>query len=399
MEKLWTKDYIKVLTANFTLFFAFYLLTPLLPLYLVERWGATKDVVGIVLSGYTVVALVVRLFAGHIVDSYPRKKVLLICFALFALFFGGYIAASSLLLFTIVRTLHGGPFGALTVANTTACVDVLPPSRKAEGTGYYGLGNNLGMALAPSIGLWIYQSTRNFELLFWLALGMAAVGLLIDATLHLPRQQVMPVPAKEYSRRRYNVLNRYLLLRGWVLSVNIAFFGFCFGVLQNYLAIYMKEEHGIVGVTGTFFMLVSTGLIVSRLQGARALREGKLTQNCLEGAIIASLGYILFITVPQEWAFYVSALLIGFGQGHLWPAFLNMMLGIARPDQSGIANSTLLVAWDVGLGIGVLLGGAVSEYFSYTVTFVIVALTEVAGTLLFAFVGQKNFRKLQRGQK
>ena len=81
MEKLWTKDYIKVLTANFTLFFAFYLLTPLLPLYLVERWGATKDVMGIVLSGYTVVALIIRLFAGHIVDSYPRKKVLLVCFS------------------------------------------------------------------------------------------------------------------------------------------------------------------------------------------------------------------------------------------------------------------------------------------------------------------------------
>ena len=34
MERLWTRNYCKVMTANFSLFFAFYVLTPLLPLYL-----------------------------------------------------------------------------------------------------------------------------------------------------------------------------------------------------------------------------------------------------------------------------------------------------------------------------------------------------------------------------
>ena len=50
-EKLWNANYWKVMIANFTLFFAFYLLTPLLPLYLSEQFHATKDVIGIVLSG------------------------------------------------------------------------------------------------------------------------------------------------------------------------------------------------------------------------------------------------------------------------------------------------------------------------------------------------------------
>ena len=33
-EKLWNANYVKVMTTNFLLYFAFYLLTPLLPLYL-----------------------------------------------------------------------------------------------------------------------------------------------------------------------------------------------------------------------------------------------------------------------------------------------------------------------------------------------------------------------------
>ena len=53
-ERLWNKNYCKVMAANFTLFFAFYLLTPLLPLYLSETFGATKDMIGLVLSGYTI---------------------------------------------------------------------------------------------------------------------------------------------------------------------------------------------------------------------------------------------------------------------------------------------------------------------------------------------------------
>ena len=75
-DKLWNRNYCKVMAANFSLFFAFYVLTPLLPLYLSEHFGATKDVIGLVLSGYTITALVVRPFSGYVVDTFPRKTVL-----------------------------------------------------------------------------------------------------------------------------------------------------------------------------------------------------------------------------------------------------------------------------------------------------------------------------------
>ena len=105
-EKLWNANYIKVMTTNFLLYFAFYLLTPLLPLYLSENFGATKDVIGIVLSGYTVAALIIRPFSGYVVDSFSRKKVLMVCLSAFAIFFAGYIAASTILMFAIIQGLY-----------------------------------------------------------------------------------------------------------------------------------------------------------------------------------------------------------------------------------------------------------------------------------------------------
>ena len=137
-DRLWNANYWKVMTANFSMSFAFYLLTPLLPLYLSEDFNASKDVIGLVLSGYTLTALLVRPFSGFVVDSFPRKKVLLVSLFLYFLFFGTYLLASSLLLFALVRTLHGAPFGASTVANSTMAIDVLPSSRRSEGIGFYG---------------------------------------------------------------------------------------------------------------------------------------------------------------------------------------------------------------------------------------------------------------------
>ena len=384
------------MAANFTLFFAFYVLTPLLPLYLSEHFGAPKDVIGLVLSGYTITALLFRPFSGYFVDSFPRRTVLMACFGAFAIFFAGYLAASTLLLFTIVRTLHGGPFGALTVANSTAAIDVLPSSRRTEGIGYYGLSNNLSMAIAPTIGIFIYKYTDSFELLFWLALVVACAGWLIDATVKFPEKEIV----RNKSKLSWD---RFFLVRGWLLGLNMVAFGFSFGVLSNYLAIYGKEVMGITGGTGTYFLLCSVGLIISRLQGGKALREGRLTHNAGSGMVISLVGYTLFILMPTLSSlfalhtslftligYYGSALLIGLGNGHMWPAFQNMTICVAHNNQRGTANSTILISWDIGMGLGILLGGVIAEYLGYDASFWTVVIINAAGVATF-FAATKAF--------
>jgi len=371
------------MVANFTLFFAFYILTPLLPLYLSEHFGATKDVIGLVLSGYTITALMIRPLSGYLVDSFPRKMVLMASFGAFAIFFAGYLAASTLLLFTIVRTLHGAPFGTLTTANATVAIDVLPSSRRTEGIGYYGLSNNLAMALGPTIGIMIYQLTNSFEFIFWLALIVAFAGLITDATVKLPMKEIV-------RNKQKLSLDRFFLIRGWLLGLNMVAFGFSFGVLSNYLAIYGKEVMGITGGTGTYFMLCSVGLMLSRLQGSKALREGRVTFNAGSGMVISLIGYTLFILVPNDIGYYGSALLIGLGNGHMWPAFQNMTINVAGNNQRGTANSTILISWDIGMGLGILLGGVIAELLGYSAAFWTVVLVNSSGVLCF-FLATKQF--------
>lgn len=385
-EKLWNANYIKVMTTNFLLYFAFYLLTPLLPLYLSETFGATKDTIGIVLSGYTVAALIVRPFCGYVVDSFTRKKVLMLCLSGFAVFFAGYIAAGTILMFAICRTLHGGPFGAVTVANSTCAIDVLPSSRRNEGIGLYGLSNNFAMAIAPSIGIYLHNMVDSYMILFWIAFVVAISAVLIAWTIRLPEKDII-------RNKEKLSLDRFFLTRAWLLAINIAMFGFCWGVLSNYLAIYSKEVLSITGGTGTYFALLSMGLFSSRLQGRKALSQGKLTQNAAEGMLISLVGFTLFVAIPHPVAYYLSAILIGLGNGHLYPAFLNMFVHVARHDQRGTANSSILTGWDLGFGIGCLLGGIVAEHFGYTATFWMVAAENAVSVILFFLASRQFFER------
>lgn len=386
MERLWNSNYTKVWLANFMIFFSFMLLAPLLPIYLSEHFAANKDTIGMVLFGYSIMALLARLFSGYIVDTYSRKMVLLISFTLFTLFFVGYVAAGTLMLFAMVRTLHGIPFGFVTVANSTVAIDVLPSSRRTEGIGLYGLSNNIASALSPSIAIWIYSTTHNFDIIFWLAMAVATIGLLIDCTVKTqPRE---PVQGKQKIS-----LDRFFLTKGWGEALTMVTFAFSYGVMATYVAIYGKEQLGITGGSGLFFALISIGLILSRLQGNKGLREGRIVQNAAIGVSISVCGYLVFAALPNAIGYYGAAIIIGLGNGHMYPAYQNMFINLAPHSQRGTANSSILVSWDVGFGFGILLGGILSEHLGYSAAFWAAWLVNLAGFLGFWLYVRRHYAK------
>ncbi len=385
-EKLWNSNYLKVWIANFMIFFSFMLLTPLLPLYLKETFDANKQMIGIVLSGYTLTALIIRPFSGFFVDSFPRKKVLLIFYGLFCIFFGGYLMAGTLLLFAIVRTLHGAPFGATTVSNSTVAIDVLHPSRRAEGIGYYGLSNNIASAIAPALAIYILHLTNSYELLFWLSLITSGIGFAINSTLKLNERELIKDKPKIS-------LDRFFLLKGWSEGAAMICYSFSYGVLATYVAIYGKEELGITGGTGFFFMLLSIGLILSRLIGSRTLRQGKIVQNASVGICISLCGYLLFAALHNPIGYYGAALVIGLGNGHMWPAFQTMFINLAPHTQRGTANSSVLISWDIGVGLGILVGGVISENIGYHWAFWTAWIVNLVGVIAFFAYVRQSFLK------
>lgn len=389
ISRLWTANYTRAWVANFLLFFSFMLMTPLFPVYLSSEFGADKDTIGWVMAGYSITAVLARFVSGYLVDSFPRMVVLVVSYLLFTVCTGAYLLAGSLLAFAVLRTLHGAPFGATTVANSTVAVDSLPFSRRAEGIGYYGLSNNVASALAPSVGLAIYGAWSDFDALMWLAVALAVVGLLVTNSTRLPRRP-RPLPRKPFSFRGL------VLWKGWSQGLSTICFAFAYGVISTYVALYSIQELGITHGMGLFFLLFSVGLITSRLIGSRTLRQGKIVQNAVVGTSLGLVGYMLFAGVHAEWALYVSALICGLGNGHFFPAVQNMFINMCSKEERGTANSTLFVSWDIGAGLGTLLGGVLSEAFGFGPAFWVAALVNLAGAVLFLMYGCYAYRRAVR---
>ena len=375
-EVLWNRNYIAVCIANFLLFFAFYLLLPMLPLYLRDTFCADKQLIGIILSGYTITALLIRPFGGFIVDSFPRKMVLLICYFLFFVFFAGYIIAGTLLIFAIIRSLHGFAFGAVTVANSTMAIDVLPPSRRNEGIGYYGVSNNLAMAIGPSISMYLYDHHFDANLIFIISLAAAAIGLFTNISIKAPN--------KEQSKSKQPVsLDRFILTNAMPEALMVIFFSFAYGILSTYLAIYGKDEIGIEGGSGLFFTILAIGLIAARIFSAQWVKRGQLTLNIGVGMVITIIGFLLFTFWRDISGFYLSAVVLGAGYGAMCPSFQAVFVNLAHNNRRGTANSTYLTSWDLGLGIGVLIGGAIAQRLSYHDAYIVAVAVCILGTVIF----------------
>ena len=375
--RIFTGNYLKVWIANFMMYFSFYFVTPLLPLYLRDVFHADKAMIGLVLSGYSVAALAIRFFSGYIVDRFSRKKVLMIAYASFALFFAGYYITGSIILFAVIRTLHGAPFGLTTVSSNTVAIDVLPSQRRGEGIGYWGLSNNFAMAVGPSLSLLLYSRFNDYNLLFTVSLLCALIGLLINSFVDCKYRP--PVMEKKKMS-----LDRFVLIQGWSQGICIAMIAMSYGILSTYIAIYSKDVLNITTGTGTFFMLFALGLILSRVVGVKALSKGFATRNATYGVIVVAIGYAIFAFWQNLYGYYISAVVIGFGQASMYPAVQTMFLNMTTNDKRGTANATILTSWDLGIGFGIIGGGYVAEHLGgYNSAFILAAIVSLVSVVFF----------------
>jgi len=397
-DKLFTRSYVCILAANFLMFFGFWLLVPVLPFYLDDIYGCPPTVIGAVLSCYTVSCLCVRPFSGFLMDRFPRKPIYLFCYAMCVVMFPCYAAATMLGWFVLLRAMHGVVFGGVTVGGNTLCVDIMPSSRRGEGLGYYGLTNNIAMALGPMTGLFMHTHL-TFTQIFLTGMGVSLAGLGCAAavkarmpeSLRRRRQEAAagmpsapPVPMKMS-------LDRFILLKGIPVSVSLLLLSIPYGATTNYVAMYALEI-GITAPAGLFFTFMAFGMGVSRIVAGKKVDQGYVTQCIHVGYYPVILAFFLLgicrfaasagIGLATA-VFYVVPLLLGAGFGVMFPAMNSLYINLAPNNQRATATSTYLTAWDVGIGIGIVGSGVIAQRFTFYMVYLIGAALCLVSLLFF----------------
>lgn len=390
--QLFTSNYWAMLGANFMLFFAFYLIMPILPFYLKEIFNTPNSLIGVILACYTVAALTIRPFAGYLLDAMARKPLYVATYFFFVLFFGGYIISVSLFMVIIVRALQGLMFGIVTVGGNTVVIDIMPSERRGEGLGYYGLANNIAMAFGPMVGLFLHDYF-SFNTIFLIAIITGSVGLTLASIVHT--KQKPPVKRPPIS------LDRFLLIKGLPAGLALLMLSVPYGITSTYIAVYAQELNLSIS-SGLFFTFMAAGMMTSRIFSGKLVDKGYVSQVISVGIIIVLICYFgLAACLPISQHFHSAlnpifctiALLVGIGFGIIFPAYNTLFVNLAEHNQRGTANSTYLTSWDVGIGLGLVLGGIVSQHTSFAYAYLIGASLCVISAIYFTLYVGPHFNR------
>ena len=392
-DKLVTSSYCFILAANFLLYFGFWLLIPVLPFYLSEVFSAGNYTIGIILSCYTVAALCIRPFSGYFLDSFARKPLYLMAYFIFMTMFAGYIIAGSLTLFIMFRIIQGVSFGMVTVGGNTVVIDIMPSSRRGEGLGYYGLSNNIAMAVGPMSGLFLHDAGMSFTTIFCCSLGSCMAGFVCAS--------LVKTPYKPPVRREPISLDRFILLKGIPAGISLLLLSIPYGMTTNYVAMYAKQI-GINATTGFFFTFMAIGMAISRIFSGKIVDRGKITQVISAGLYLVVFSFFLLSACVYliSWnnmvctiVFFSVALLLGVGFGIMFPAYNTLFVNLAPNSQRGTATSTYLTSWDVGIGIGMLTGGYIAEVSTFDKAYLFGACLTIVSMLYFNGKVAPNYHK------
>ncbi len=142
-EKLWTKDFISITAINFFLMLTFYLLMVTISVFASEHFGANESTSGLASSIFVIGALFGRILGGKYINSFGRKRILLLGIFIMIISSIIYFIPGGLSLLMANRVLHGFGFGVAGTATGTIAAQVIPNSRNGEGIGYFALSMNL----------------------------------------------------------------------------------------------------------------------------------------------------------------------------------------------------------------------------------------------------------------
>jgi len=370
---MWNKDFILLILSNFLMYITYYAVLSALPIYLVSDLHATKSQVGVVVGAYTIASVLVRPFSGFTLDRFGRRTIFLLALVIYSLLFAGYLVAITITSIILLRFAQGLTWGFTTVSGSTIAVDIIPTSKRGEGIGYFALSTTLGMSVGPVIGLFICHQW-GYIAMFVSGFFISIASLACAYAVHLRKRFLV---GKRIQFKGNSLFDKNSIRP----SINVFIVMIAYGGLLSFIALYGRE----IGIQNAalFFLIFSIGIAASRLTAGKVFdRNGprKIITLCL---ILLIIGFPLLALAKNAVIFYISAIIIGFGNGVIFPTFQSMVNNLANARHRGAANSTLYTAVDLGMGIGMITAGLIAQYISISAIFAISSLVCTAGLIFF----------------
>jgi MFS family permease len=367
VERLWTRPFILMTAGMFFLFTGFYSLYPTLPLF-IRQMGGNEAQIGLSMGAFMLSAVVFRPIVGVLLDRFGRRPFIVWGLLLFTLAMYMYDWVGGIIVLIGLRILHGLSWAVSTTAVHTAIADIIPSARRGEGMGWFGTATTLAMAVGPVFGIWVVQN-QSYQALFLFAVGLSAAALILTFGVKMSFRT-------KTGARKIEFFEKSVL----PVTVSCFFHTIAYGGITTFVPLFADS---IKVNPGAFFLAYAATLALARpFAGKLADRHGE-SFVIVPALVISIAGLITLSFSTGLFGVLVSAVLYGIGFGSVNPALQAVTIRLAHPDRKGVATASLLTATDLGIGLGAIMLGWVSQHTSYQLLFTVSAVSVAISLLLF----------------
>lgn len=340
--RLWNKHFWLLAMANLLLVMSSYMLVATIPLRMEVR-GYSILQIALVMGVFFIGIYLFGSLSGYLVQRYRRKNVFNLSILLLLAVTGVLYYLSSLpynsfdyMLLVGLRFMQGAFYGlSQLVLLSTLIIDTVEAVHRTEANHAATWFGRFALSLGPLAGIYVYQS-MNFGSVLILSCICLLVAFVFVNLIRFPFR----MPNEDYSRFSFD---RFLLKGSHWLFVNVV-------LVTSVVGVLLSIEH-----TPRFYGMMMLGFVIAILAERFIFADADLRSEATTGMIVIGIAVLLMITRRQESVSYIVPILVGLGVGLIGSRFLLFFIKMSDHCQRGTSQSTFLLAWETGIGIGLVL--------------------------------------------
>lgn len=340
---LWHREFWLVALAEMAVSASVYVFLPVLPNYLLSQGIGSKTT--LVFLAFAVGLYLCGGFIDRWIEVYRRNHVCLLGIFLMALLeVGLYLfpqlhSPSALL---AVSFALGACYGlAQMVLLSTLVIDKAESFQRTEANYIVSWFNRLALSVGPLLGILVY-GLLHLHYTPLLAAGCSGIALLLVASVKFP----FKAPDESHS---WFSADRFFLLRGFPLYLNLALFTFAMGLLLCHVFSFH------------YFSMLMAGFFLAILAEKYVFVNADLKSEAVAGSLLLIVSALIRMTRTEYTAFMAAAILAGIGIGILGSRYLLFFIKLSRHCERGTSQSTFFLGWETGLALGLATGYALSS--------------------------------------
>jgi len=345
-----------------------------LPVFIVSLGGDNFDV-GLVMGSIGITSLGLLPVVAPLIDRFGRKPFIIAGILIMGLsnaFFLLFHSYSHLML--AVRLVQGFAFAACFNGCSTAVVDLIPPEKRAQGFGLFGVSGSLAVAIGPFIGERLLNAW-GFSAYFFLLVGYGLLGLCTALLI------------KENSKRQTSeAIHGFFptAVRGGHLAIMIvaAVCGSGFAAMNTFFPLHARN---LGYQAGAFFVCYGVSLVLVRVllgRFADSCNREKLIFACVVGFGLMLFGTSQISSLSQT---MVLGALFGLVQGLSYPAMMAKMVDRSNEGNRAVVVALFTGSFGVGINVSVLAWGYLANREGLSAMFLIGGVIMFAAAAIFAW--------------